>query len=172
MPCDSIVRSATPADRKEIWRLALMGHREGGIFTLAPQKVNFFIQRALYPELIPWHDTGPRGVIGVIGPANAIEAVVFATIEEMWYSTEKFIDEKIVDVDRECRNTMHARTLIAWLKQQVVETGIPLITGVVSTDRNEAKCRLYRKVFPKGGEFFIVRPNGPIIHRSSAAYIQ
>lgn len=167
MTCESHVRLATNADRKEIWRLALMAHREGGIFTFAPDKVQYFMDRALNPDQIPPYDTGPRGVLAVIGKAETLEAMVFATIEEDWYSRDKFINEKIVYVDPECRNSLHARTLIAWLKQQVVDTGIPLILGVVSTERNEPKCRLYRRQFPKAGEFFIVRPG-----ESSLAYVQ
>ena len=74
MTCPSIVRVARPEDHQEIWRLFLQGHKENGQFTLAPEKVDYFLARALHPEMIPEWDTGPRGAIGVIGAIGSLEA--------------------------------------------------------------------------------------------------
>jgi GNAT superfamily N-acetyltransferase len=156
----STVRIATAADHQEIWRLFLMGHNENGLFPLAPDKVEFFIQRVLHPELIPSGDTGPRGVIGVIGQAGALEGLVFLTIGTYWYTYAKNIEEFIVYVDPEHRRTNHAQALVGWMKQQVEITKLPLITGIISNTRTEAKCRLYRRMLPKIGEFFFVGPKG------------
>lgn len=147
-----------------------MGHKENGLFTLAPEKVEFFMQRCLNPHLIPPGDTGPRGVIGVIGPVGSLEALVFVTISCFWYTHDKNIDECIVYVDPECRKSDHARALVHWMKEQVEITGIPLMTGVISTYRTEAKCRLYRQMLPKIGEFFYLAPKGgmtPLVAASS-----
>ena len=160
MTCPSVVRIARPDDSQEIWRLFLMGHRENGLFSLAPEKVQWFINRVLYPELIPIGDTGPRGVIGVIGPVGALEGLVFVTIGEYWYSNQKHIEEFIVYVDPECRKSGHARALLDWMQEQVEVTGIPLVTGIMSNERTEAKCRLYRRTFNKIGEFFYLAPKG------------
>lgn len=160
MTCQSIVRIAGPEDHKEIWRLFLMGHRENGLFTLAPDRVEYFIQRVLHPEMIPLGDTGPRGVIGVIGPVGSLEALVFVTIGGFWYSDEKHLEEFIVYVDPECRKSNHAHALIQWMKDQVEITKLPLLTGIVSNTRTEAKCRLYRRMLPKIGEFYFVSPKG------------
>ncbi len=158
MPAPSVVRIATPEDWTEIWRLFLQGHNENGIFALSPRKVNWFMKRAIFPESIKPGDTGTRGVIGVIGPPKALEAVVFVTIGEYWYSDEKHIEEFLVYVDPEYRKSDHADALLDWMKQQVEVTGLPLMTGIVSNHRTEAKCRLYRRHFPKAGEFFYVSP--------------
>lgn len=155
MTCPSIVRIAKPDDAQEVWRLFLQGHKENGLFSLAPEKVQWFMNRALFPHLIPANDTGPRGVIGVIGPVGALEGLVFVTIGEYWYSHQKHIEEFIVYVDPECRKSNHAHALIDWMKEQVEVTGLPLMTGVISNDRTEAKCRLYRRMLPKVGEFFL-----------------
>lgn len=160
MTCPSIVRTAKPDDYQEIWRLFLQGHRENGIFTLAPDKVQWFMNRALFPHLIPAGDTGPRGVIGVIGSVGSLEGVVFVTIGEFWYSADKHIEEFLVYVDPECRKSNHAHALIDWMKEQVEETGLPLMTGIISNERTEAKCRLYRRMLPKIGEFFYLAPKG------------
>lgn len=169
MMCKSIVRIAGPEDHQEIWRLFLQGHKENGIFTLAPEKVQWFMTRALAPHLIPPGDTGPRGVIGVIGPVGSLEGLVFVTIGEFWYSNDKHIEEFIVYVDPECRKSGHAHALIDWMKEQVERTGLPLMTGIMSNDRTEAKCRLYRRVLPKIGEFFLYTGKGAGAQLATAA---
>lgn len=160
MPCQSIVRSAVPADYQEIWRLFLQGHRENGLFSLAPEKVQWFMNRVLHPETIPPGDTGVRGAIGVIGVPGQLEGLVFVTIGTYWYSYDKHIEEFIVYVDPECRRSDHAQSLIQWMKDQVEITGLPLMTGIISNERTEAKCRLYRRMLPKIGEFFFLGPKG------------
>lgn len=157
---ESIVRTAGPDDYQECWRLLIQGHRENGMFNLAPQKVQWFLNRMLYPQGIPLGDTGPRGVIGVIGPVGALEALAFVTIGEYWYSYDKHIEEFIVYVDPEYRRSTHAKRLVQWMKDQAEITGMPLITGIISTQRTEAKCRLYRSMLPKIGEFFCFNPKG------------
>mgnify|MGYP001593750242 CR=1 FL=1 len=161
MTCPSIVRTAKPEDHQEIWRLFLQGYRENGIFTLAPEKVQWFMTRALAPHTIPPGDTGPRGVIGVIGPVGGtLEGLSFVLISQFWYSNDKHIEELLVYVDPECRKTGHAHALIDWMKEQVETTGLPLMTGIISNERTEAKCRLYRRMLPKIGEFFYLAPKG------------
>jgi GNAT superfamily N-acetyltransferase len=159
-PSISTVRLAGPPDYEEIWRLFLQGHHENGIFSLSPVKVQWFINRALFPQAIPFGDTGTRGVIGVIGPVGHLEGLVFVTIGEYWYSEEKHLEEFLVYVDPEYRKSDHAAALIKWMKDQSETTGLPLMTGVISNYRTEAKCRLYRRSLPKMGEFFFYPPKG------------
>jgi len=99
-------------------------------------------------------------VIGVIGPVGALEALVFVTIGTFWYSNDSHIEEFIVYVDPEYRRSNHAHALMDWMKEQVEITGLPLVTGIISKERTEAKCRLYRRMFPKVGEFFLISPKG------------
>lgn len=155
----SIVRIAGPEDKKEAWRLLMQAHSDNGLFPLAPQKVEWFLNRALYPHCISPDDTGTRGVIGVIGAQGALEGLVFVTIEEYWYSTEKYLNEMLVYVDPACRKSNHAKALIEWMREQVKVTGLPLMTGIVTNKRTEAKCRLYQRMLPKAGEFYVVMPS-------------
>jgi|SRR5882762_211628 len=168
MPCLSCVRIATEADRMEIWRLFLGGHKENGLFSLSPEKVDYFLTRVLNPHLIPHGDIGPRGAIGVIGPVGHLEGIVFVTIGSYWYSNDKHIEEFIVYVDPECRVSNHAKALIQWMKDQVEATGLPLVTGILSTERTEAKCRLYRRFLPRAGEFFYLAPKNCIVPQLAA----
>lgn len=156
MPVQSVVRVGRPEDHQEIWRLFLQGHRENGLFSLAPDKVQWFLTRALAPQVIPPGDTGPRGVIGVIGPVGgSLEGVVFVLISEFWYSSDKHIEELLVYVDPECRKSGHAKALVNWMKEQSDNSGLNLVTGIISNERTEAKCRLYQRMLPKVGEFFL-----------------
>lgn len=169
MTCPSIVRVAGPADHQEIWRLFLQGYRENGQFSLAPEKVEWFISRALYPETIPPWDAGIRGVIGVIGDVGALEAVTFVCIGSMWYSHDKYLEEYIIFVDPECRRSFHARALIKWLKERSEQTMLPLLTGPVSNIRTEAKISLYNRMLPKLGEYFLYRPGALAASSTSCA---
>jgi GNAT superfamily N-acetyltransferase len=154
MPCPSIVRVAKPADHMEIWRLFLQGHKENGKFSVAHEKVDWFIWRALNPDAIPEWDTAPRCVLGVIGPIGQLEGLVFVSIGSFWYTNERHLEEYIVYVDPECRQSGHARALIDWMKQQSDKNALPLITGIISDHRTEAKVRLYRRMLQPVGAFF------------------
>jgi len=157
MTAPSTVRVARPDDYSEIWRLFLAGHKENGIFPLAPDKVEYFISRALWPERIPPADTGQRGVVGVIGSSGSLEALAFLVIGEVWYTTDKHIGDCFVFVDPDHRKSRHAKALLEWMREQSVLTGLPLMSGVASSERTEAKCALYRRMFPKIGEVFLWR---------------
>jgi hypothetical protein len=163
MPCPSIVRAARPEDHMEIWRLFLHGYRENALFPIAPEKVDWFIGRALRPDLIQEWDNGIRGAIGVIGPVGSLEAIVFVVLGEYWYTRHKHIEEFIVFTDPEHRKGSHHTTALhEWMKEQVDRTNLPLVTGIMSNIRTEAKCRLYARHFTKIGEFFFLGPKGSI----------
>lgn len=155
MTCPSVVRIARPEDRQEVWRLFLQGHRENGKFTLAPEKVDWFLTRALHPELIPAWDTGSRGAIGVIGDIGRLEALVLVMVDTYWYTHDRHLGEYIVYVDPECRRSHHARSLVSWMKHQSDVIGLPLLAGIISNERTEAKVALYSRMMPKVGAFFL-----------------
>ena len=169
MSSPSVVRIATIEDLPEIWRLFRMGFFENSIFSLSHRKALWHIKRALEPEKIAPNDGGMRGVIGVIGPPEALEAAAFLTIASFWYTEELHIEEYIVLVDEDHRKSDHAKTMINWMKQQANEVGLTLVTGILSNHRTEAKCRLYGRMLPKAGEFFVVKPKtGMMLTISSA----
>jgi hypothetical protein len=171
----SIVRIAKPYDAPEIWRLFLQAHHENGLFTIAPYKATHLMDRALHPERIQPYDTGVRAQIGVIGPLGRLEAVVFILISSFWYSDDLHLEELLVYVDPECRVSRHAQACLDWMKGLADSLQIPLLTGILSTEKTEAKIRLYDRKLPRVGAFYfypldvakieLVRPqnvmNGP-----------
>jgi hypothetical protein len=155
MTVPSVIRKATPFDAPEIWRLFLQLHRENGIFEISPHKVTSFMDRALHPERIPSWDTGPRAQIGVIGPQGKLEAVVFILISQFWYSEDYHLEELLVFVDSDCRKSRHAITCVQWMKSLADELKIPLMTGIISKHRTAAKIRLYDRMLPRIGAFYL-----------------
>ena len=150
----SVVRIAKPLDAPEIWRLFLQTHHENGMFTIAPQKVTQLMDRALHPEMIPLYDTGPRAQIGVIGPPGRLEAVVFILISSFWYSDDLHLEELLVYVDPECRASRHAQACLEWMKSLADSLRIPLLTGVISTEKTAHKIRFYDRKLPRVGAFY------------------
>jgi GNAT superfamily N-acetyltransferase len=153
----SSVRIAGPDDRQEIWRMFLQSHRENGQFALDPEKVDWLLHRALYPQMIAPSDFGPRPVVGVIGAVGALEALALMAVDTYWYTNEKHLGEYLVYVDPECRHSGHAKAIIQWMKRQSDITGLPLLTGIISNQRTDAKVRLYRRMLPPIGAFFMYR---------------
>lgn len=150
----SIVRIAKPMDAPEIWRLFLQTHHENGLFTISPGKVTQLMDRALHPEMIHPHDTGPRAQIAVIGPTGRLEGVVFILISSFWYSDELHLEELLLYVDPECRASHHASALLTWMKDLADALKIPLLTGIISTKRTEHKIRFYDRKLPRAGAFY------------------
>lgn len=155
MPNPSVVRRAVPEDHDDLWRLLLMSHRENGLFQMDAKKVEFFIQRALFPQFIHPMDTGSRAEIGVIGSTAKLEGMALLTLGNFWYSSEFHLEELIVYVDPECRRSGHAKALVEWMKSMSDDLGIPLVTGIMSRDRTEAKIRLYDRYLPRVGAIYL-----------------
>ena len=154
MTSPSVVRIAKPGDYAEVWRLFLLMHKENGQFALDGNKVEWFIQRALFPERIAPEDTAVRPIIAVIGKQDDLEAVVGVTVGTAWYTSQRHLEDFILYVDPECRRSRHARALIVWMKQQSDRLGLPLLTGVISTKRTAAKVGLYARLLEPIGGFF------------------
>lgn len=167
MTAPSVVRLATEADRLEVWRLLLQSHNENGMFPLSTEKVNWWLDRMLSP--LPDWDTGPRGTIGVIGPTGHLEGLVFVIVGGFWYTNSRHLEELVVYVDPEFRQSGHSKALIDWMKKQSLHADVPLLTGVISNHRTEAKVKLYERMqLPKVGAFFLFNGKGSVLGSSVA----
>ncbi len=164
------VRIANSEDKDEVCRLFVQGHKENGLFSLDMPKVDWWLTRMLCPQFISPEDSGPRGVIGVIGKPEHLEGLAFLTIGNFWYTKQRHLEEFIVYVDPDYRYKGHNKALIEWMKDQSRLTGLTLMTGIFSTKpRMEAKVRLYERMLPKAGAFFCFEP---LIQSSSFAIIE
>ncbi len=158
MASPSVVRAAVPEDRSEIWRLFRLCHAENGMLSMSERKVDYHIDRLLDPSSITANDSGPRGLIGVIGDKK-LEGAIMLGFGSPWYSDEITMDEYLNFVDPAHRASNHAKTLISYAKHMVdqirlTHENLKLIIGVLSTKRTAAKVRLYERQLIPCGAFF------------------
>ncbi len=152
------VRLAGPDDFDGIFDLRTGLHAEnalqdalGNRVPISEDKIRHMVMRAL----VPVEDRYPAW-IGVIGSHDLIEAAVYLGVEQPWYSDALMLVERFVYIRPEYRQSTHFQDLIAWSKLQSDKSGIrPLIMGVITADREAAKCRLYRRHLgdPAGSTF-------------------
>jgi GNAT superfamily N-acetyltransferase len=128
------------------------------MFQISDRKVDYYLDRLLYPATISNEDAGPRGFIGVIGSVGALEAAIMLTVGSTWYSEEINLDEHFNFVDPAHRQSNHAKALISFAKHCASEAGIRLVIGVLSTKRTAAKIRLYERQLTPAGAFFVYPP--------------
>lgn len=156
----SVVRAAVPDDESEIWRLFRMLHAENAMLPISDRKVQYHIDRMIHPELIELNDTGPRGIIGVIGKIGSLEGAIMLAFGSMWYSEVITLDEFLNYVDPAHRASNHAKALIGYAKHMVdqvrlTHAEVKLVIGILSTKRTAAKVRLYERQLTPAGSFFI-----------------
>jgi len=144
------IRIATPEDVHDIMELALIGLEENGFVEPRPDRLLQEIWPAL--NLI-------KGVVGVIQKeGQKPEGAVLLRVGTMWYSDDDVLEEKAIFIHPDFRSAKggRARRLVEFSKQVSNELGIPLIIGVLSNHRTEAKVRLYERQFGKPvGAFFL-----------------
>lgn len=156
----SIVRPAVPQDEKELWKLFHLMHLETGLLPLSETKVQAYLTRVLHPETISPTDTGPRGVIGVIGSPDRLEAAIMLVLSSVWYSDAITLMDALNFVHPDYRQSNHAKSLISYSKRMVdeirkVDAGFQMMIGIVSTKRTQAKIRLFRRQMAEAGAVFI-----------------
>lgn len=152
-----IVRRAVAADYPEVMRLAGLVWDENGLFKMSKRKMDWLLTRVLDPDSIPQGDMGVRGFMGVIGPPGGrLEALILLTLGSYWYTDEVVLEEYATFVDPDHRKSNHAKTLIKYAQHLSDQIGIPLLIGVLSNERTEAKVRLYRRLLGReAGAFFL-----------------
>lgn len=144
------VTIGTPEDIDQLMGLAQSATEENAFLTPNTEKILQEIWCALNRD---------RGLCGVIRNKDGlIEGAVLLRIGDMWYSEEVVAEEKGIFVHPDYRNAKggRARMLCQFSKFVADTMGIPLIIGVLSNSRTEAKVRLYERQFGKpSGAFFL-----------------
>lgn len=145
-PCTVI--GATMADLPEIMRLLHIMHAESGLMPLDEDCARDMFINALEKK---------QGVIGVIrGEATEIRAILMMVITRFWYTTKFHLEELFNFISPEHRKSNYADALIRFAKHSADELKIPLVIGVLTSERMEAKVRLYRRrLGMPAGAFFV-----------------
>lgn len=101
-----------------------------------------------------------HGIVGIIGEAGKpLEAAVLLRVESMWYSDDLVLNERAIFVAPEFRQAKGGRAskLCDFSETASVRLGFPLVIGILSNQRTEAKVRLYHRKFgPASGAYWIV----------------
>jgi len=144
------IRIATPDDLDEIMKLVELASEENGFLNPSMQKILHEIWPALNQH---------NGLIGVIGdPGGIIQAGVLLRIGQMWYSDSTVLEERIIFTHPDYRSAKggRAKRLCEFSKHVSDTLGLPLLIGVLSNSRTEAKIRMYERQFGKpSGTFFL-----------------
>jgi GNAT superfamily N-acetyltransferase len=143
------VRTAVPEDEEGIMELARLVNGENGVFKMNEDKVRDVIRPSLYLH---------GGIMGVIGPKDRIEGLVLLRVSSYWYSDATFLEEMCVYVHPEYRAAKggRARKLVEFAKKASEKLGMPLMIGILSNSRTDAKTRLYERQFGNpAGAFFL-----------------
>lgn len=141
------VRLAVKADTEALFSLCKQLHEENGLFSFSGDKVRDLMDKAL---------AGNAALMGVIGEPGKPEACIYLTIECPYYSDDMHMMElwNFVAPPRQKR-AGHAKRLLEWAKYCSDEMQLPLVTGILSNQRVEAKVRLYERQLERAGAFFI-----------------
>ncbi len=144
------VRVGTPDDLDAMMAIAMMATEENAILSPDPTRLLEDIYAALALHL---------GIVGIIGkPGEQIEGAVLLRVGTLWYTATPALEEKAVFVHPDFRAAKgsRAKALINFSKKAADSLGLPLLMGVISSDRTEAKCRLYERQFGKpAGVYFL-----------------
>ena len=143
------LRTATQEDFLELLRISKMLHEENGQHPLSERKLWELLTRGICRD---------GAIIGVIGDPGDIKAMIFLGVESCYYSDDLIIVERWAFTRPDCRKTDFAKRLIRFAKHCADQTGLELNIGIISDERLAAKERLYARELPKGGSFFVYRP--------------
>jgi ribosomal protein L30/L7E len=148
---DYVVRLATPKDEEKILDLLMLMHEENGLFEMDNDSVREMVRKVLNRE---------NGIIGVIDGEEEIEAAVCLVIDKLWYAKTWCLNDVFNFVAPKYRRSTRAKSLISFAKSYSDQVGIPLLMGIVSNVRTEAKIKLLERQLQKAGAFFIYNYGG------------
>ena len=143
------VRVATPDEVHDVMEGALQACAENGFSNPNPTRLLHEVWAGLNLD---------DGVVGVIGEPGKIEGGILLRVTNVWYSDERMLEERAIFIRPEYRNVKggRARRLCEFAKRSAETLGVPLLIGVLSNDRTEAKIRMYERQFGKPtGAFFL-----------------
>jgi len=140
------VRAAVPTDFGRIMHLCEQLYAENGAVNVDWD----LVERVIFDGV-----NGKQSCLGVIG-GDEIEAMIYLRISRMWYSSDVVLEELMNFVSQPYRKTMNAKALIEFAKESSRRLEVPLLIGVISNEKTEAKIRLYSRYLGQpAGAFFL-----------------
>lgn len=155
------VHVAGPAYEPGLMELCRELYTENGVFEVNFDKVQDMVRCALHRA--PSARFPIPGLIGVIGPPEKPEASICLRLSDSWYSDDWVLQDAFNYVHPDYRRTSHAKDLLSFAKKCADDMEVPLMVGVVSNIRTEAKVRLVERMMPKVGAVFLYRGDKPLV---------
>lgn len=159
---DYTIRLAGLADLDTVIELCEMGHEENAIFSLSPEKYQRRIIEAIStPEQWQEITTEAKNTFSCVILAEKDghgAGIVVLNGGSQWYSDDQMLFDIFNFVAPEHRRSDCAKRLVEFSKSVADQIGLPLLFGVLSTTRTEAKLRLYRRQMTLVGGFFLHVP--------------
>lgn len=150
------VRIAEACDVDELFAMCAEMHSENFVLPMDDTKVRELLVSATRPEI-----EKRRGIIGVIGDRGAMEGSIGLVFESTWYSSDLCLFDAWNYVKPEHRSSTDSHDLIAWAKRISDHFSTPLMIGILSNHRTEAKVRLMRRQLGQPvGAFFMYGQGG------------
>ncbi len=158
-----VVRTGVPSDIMPIMEMAKMGAEENG---MVPYDLNAILHE-FWPALHLDH-----GIVGLVGEPNGKpEGAVLLRVTNFWYGfregprSRPMLEERWLWTDPKFRAAKggRARKLCEFAKASAETLGLPLMIGILSNIRLDAKIRLYERVFgkPNGCSWYYEAPSVP-----------
>lgn len=146
---DTIIRTATPDDYQELFRISLLLHAENGQHPLSIERTKATIWRGCNRD---------QSIIGVIGPHDNIKAMLILQIQTLDYSDDLRLVEIWNYVRPDARKSDFAKRMLRFAKRCADESGLVLLMGILTNERLTEKERLYERELPKAGTLFRYKP--------------
>ncbi len=131
------VRRPTFEDIPEIIKMAKDMHKEGALMPWSEKRSLDFIYNVISGKT--------DAAVGIIGEVGKPEAIICMRWGQYWYTDDIHIEEILNYVRPEFRKSGRAKNLIEYAKKCSRKLNRPLLIGVLSQERTEAKVRLYQR---------------------------
>lgn len=139
------VRLAEPRDEDSIVAMLHELHGECGIRKGDGTPLRFCERKVRDTIRSATNDQGATGsFLGVIGSEHA-EGSVYLQLREQFYTDERILSEVWTFVSKPHRRSNNFKTLIAFSQAISAALKAPLVMGVISSHRQEAKARLIER---------------------------
>jgi hypothetical protein len=130
------IRVATRDDEEQLIGLLKQKHAEGGLLPLDEDRARDMFAKAFDRK---------GGIIAVIGEPGNVEAMIGLVITSFWYTRHNHIEQFLLYVRPDQRQTDHAKTLSSFARKCSDAIEIPLVIGLMSSEPAKAKPRSGRR---------------------------
>jgi hypothetical protein len=140
------VRFATPDDEPEVMRLLELLYEENKLARVNWDKVTGALQKGTQQQ---------GGIVGVIDGHQRIEATVGLVMTSWWFTDEFHLEELWTFVHPDHRNSTHAKQLYEFGKWCGDQLHLPVLFGVLTVKKMQAKVRLAQRQMHQVGALFL-----------------